>query len=119
MSLVTESGDTLTSVYLFVGSAAQAGYLSAKLSTGSTYMLLKGPLNPNCFLSDIAASTTTVINFRLNIPSGTTEGLVNIVVYVGHDDGSSYPPKTWQDLPTSLWYDLDDLILWRDLEDWD
>jgi len=117
MVLVTESGDTLTGVYLCVADQEHVDFLSAKLSAGSTYLSLKGPFNPNCYLGDISASTNTTINFRLNVPSGEAEGLINLRMLLNHDDGI-YPNFHFEDQP-ALWYDLDELdaILWRDLED--
>jgi len=117
MVLVTESDDTLVGVYLCLSASTSVGYLSAKLSTESTYLLLKGPFNANCWLGDISASTSTTINFRLNVTSGGTEGLRNMVVFVGHDDGI-LPMLMFQETPT-FWYDLDELaaVLWRDAED--
>lgn len=118
MTLVTEAGEDLDKTYLCVATENHAGTLSAKLSGGSTYKSIMGLFNANCQLGQIAASTSTVINFRLNVSSGTSEGGLNILLVVGHDDGAEIPNPHYSDAD-ALWFDLDELadVEWRDLED--
>lgn len=114
--LNTEAGEDLDKCYLCVATQAHVGLVTAKLSTATVYKTLKGLFNANCFLGAVAASSTLTVNFRINFTAGSSEGPVNIVVVLGHDDGALFPNILFTDLGNELWWDLDDLTHWKDLE---
>lgn len=115
LKLVTEAGEDLTNVYLFVPDPANVGLLSAKLDADSTYMDINGPFDANCHLGTIAASTETTIDIKVAFPSGATEGYTIIPIMVGHDDNAQLPNNLWKDSWTDVWLD-DWTDVWR--EDW-
>jgi len=117
-TLITESGDTLTNVYLCVAKGSHAGYVSAKRGNGSTYLTLGGLFNSNCFIGDISANDRTNIDFRINVSSYSEGEILPIQVVVGHDDGVPMPNASFENaVDLALWYDVDAIEIFSDVED--
>ena len=117
LTLVTESGEDLTNAYLFLVQTAQFGNIQAKLASEDTYRIIGIPFDANCFLGYIAGDSETDIDFRLLLPSGTSNGRLVIPVAVGHDDGAELPNPYFVSEWPELWaIDWADQKLWN--EDW-
>lgn len=117
LTLVTESGEDLENAYLCVLLPEQAGIVSAKLATESEYRQVQGVWNPECFLGHIQASTQTEIDLRLSFPSGFTEGMTALTLFVGHGAAITPPSDLWETtIDDGFWSDNLTDEFWRD--DW-
>lgn len=111
LSLVTDTGETLTDAFLFVSDHAYAGLVKAKKASDSAYREIMGPYDTWCYLGPIAAESETPIDFRIEFPAGTTDGYRIISILVGHGDGiqqstphlSSNYPDLWHEDWSELW----------------
>ena len=103
LTLVTESGDDLTGAVLTVADATYAGWVQAKLHSSGTYLNIMGPSNGTCALGDIASSSETVIDFRVNFAEATPDGTKYIAIVLQYGAGITVPIVL-------AWYGL----LWSD-----
>jgi hypothetical protein len=114
LTLVTEAGEDLENVCLCCLNGADAGLIQAKKSTDTTYREVCGLLNSECFLGHIAASSETVIDFRVNFPVGTTAGVRMIPVKLFYGDLIEGPTTLWQVNLAPLWSDFETIEFWQD-----
>lgn len=90
-TLVTETGEALDFVHLSVALSSEVDLIQAKLASEEDYMYIRGLSDPTCYLGYFAAGTETDIDFRVNMPSGSTQGKHVIPIVVVHDD-EVFPP---------------------------
>lgn len=117
LTLVTESGENLSDVFLCTSIEDYANLFLAKLSTSSTYLPVGGPFVATCFLGDLSANTETDVDLRLSIGSSEDGGLRFIPIFVlEHGDPTGLGTYFWSDVDdVVLWSDVDDVVFWVDI----
>lgn len=106
LTFVTESGESLSDVYLFVyPSTNLEGLVQAKLSTQSSYSSIMGPLDASCYLGDIAESTETDIDFRISIAESAGDAYRIFHLFIGHGIGSTRRSTLFESIALQPLYD--------------
>lgn len=114
LTLITEASEDLDRVILCCLRGADAGLIQAKKATNATYHAIGILFDSECFLGGIAAETETVIDFRVNLPVGSTAGSRTIPIVLLYGDLIQGPCTAWQVTVASPWQDPDDSPIWRD-----